>query len=435
MAKKSLILDNGDGRVALSNTSSVSLDDGAGSNMSASYMTASSLSLSGIGVGQVKILSASNGAFSSAFPNGTVPGGAIAFDGSKWVTSSLLVQDYSGSAYGDLSGSYESGVQVKNISNVNTGTLPVAFGGTGKSLAASQAYILKVSSSAGGTPVISALSASSGSILTTFGGAWTAIPPGYPDVRFYTSGSTGNTFTWTKPAGARFARVILQGAGGGGGGSAGSGTGVLLYNGGGGGAGAFTDITIDVLNVASVTVTTGIGGLGGVYGTTIGNITAGAAGSQTSFISGTISLTAGAGGGGVAGNAANNAAGGSGGAAMSVSNGGYSKTGDAGATGGAARRTVYGICGGGSAGGYQNSSIVVPIISSTSFGYPITADGIDISTLNFIASTSYAGTNGTGPTPVRVGYGAGGSGGNWQDRATGLRADQGGNGYVIVISW
>ncbi len=76
MAKKSLILDNGDGRVALSNTSSVSLDDGAGSNMSASYMTASSLSLSGIGVGQVKILSASNGAFSSAFPNGTVPGGA-----------------------------------------------------------------------------------------------------------------------------------------------------------------------------------------------------------------------------------------------------------------------------------------------------------------------------------------------------------------------
>ena len=428
MAKKSLILDNGDGRVAFSNTSSVSLDDGAGSNMSASYMTVGSLKLSGVGVGQTKLLSASNGTFST-FPDGTVNGGAIAFDGSKWVTSSLLVQDYSGSAYGDLSGSYESGVQVKNISNVNTGILPVAFGGTGKSLAASQAYILKVSSSAGGTPVISALSASSGSIVTTYGGAWTAIPPGYPDVRFYTSGSTGNTFTWNKPAGARFARVILQGAGGGGGGTK---TGVI---GCGAGAGAFTDITLDVSSIASATITAGIGGVGGIC-TNTNAPTNGLSGGSSSFISGSINLLANGGSFGLAGTVFG-LAGGAGGSAMSISSGGYSKTGGAGAGNSVnTKTTVYGIAGGGGNGNWTDLSgpIVVPIINSTCFGYSITSDGIDISTINFkqaVFPDEYA------ANAVALNYGVGGSSSRFTAASDSVthRSCKGGNGYVIVISW
>ena len=406
MAKKSLILDNGDGRVAFSNTSSVSIDDGAGSNMSASYMTASSLSLSGIGVGQTKLLSASNGTFST-FPDGTVNGGAIAFNGTSWVTSSLLVQDYSGSAYGDLSGSYESGVQVKNISNVSSGTLPVSFGGTGNALSASQAYILKVSSSAGGTPVISALSASSGSIVTTYGGAWTSIPPGYPDVRFYTSGSTGNTFTWNKPAGARFARVILQGAGGGGGGGA-----AATYNGAGGGSGGFTDITLDVFNTSSVAVTASLGGNGGSVGAS------GTAGGATIF----GSYTAGGGGGGGVG--ANSAANyGTGGAGL-TKNGGY---GAASVT--TVGQTVYSTPSGGAAGSNSPAKgSIVAILNNKNFGYHVTSDGQDLSTSLIDASGSNGGSGGV--IPSRPNYGAGGGGGQ-----IGFAGGPGGHGYALIISW
>lgn len=403
MAKKSLILDNGDGRVTFSNTASVSLDDGADNNMSASFMTASSLSISGLGVGQVKLLSASNGTF-NIFSDGTVDGGAIAFDGTRWVTSSLLVQDYSGSAYGDLSGTYESGVQVVNISNVNAGTLPVAFGGTGRSLASSQALILKVSASAGQTPVISALSASSGSVLTTYGGAWTAIPPGYPDVRFYTSGSTGNTFTWNKPSGARFARIILQGAGGGGGG-------FNVSNGGGGGSGGFTDITIDLAFISTLLVTASLGGNGSVS-------SAGSNGGAT-YVGRPTSPTEYYANGGVGGgvNSALPTAGGT----------GITKNGGAGAgANGTAAETVYGMPSGGGRGAGA-AGTVVHIISNKNFGYHITYDGIDIST-SLIAASGSAGASTS--IPVRPGYGAGGGGG-----VSGYAGGPGGHGYALIISW
>lgn len=65
--------------------------------------------------------------------------------------------------------------------------------------------------------------------------------------------STSGTYTWTKPDGCRYVRVLVVGAGGGG-----------CGHGEGGGAGGFAEKWIDVTSVSSVTVT--VGGRGGGTG-------------------------------------------------------------------------------------------------------------------------------------------------------------------------
>ncbi len=92
--------------------------------------------------------------------------------------------------------------------------------------------------------------------------------------------------------------------------------------------------------------------------------------------------------------------------------------------------TIYGACGGGGAGGWFDRATVVPMIQSTCFGYNITSDGIDISSLNFSQ-----GTDGYTSTPTQAKYGAGGGAKPYNTGVAGSRSDQGGNGYVIVISW
>ncbi len=435
MAKKSLILSNNDGRVTFSNTGSLWYDD-VTLSITGSEISASSIAFAGISVNKLMYVSGS-----SILPvvTGTVNNGALVWNAttSQWSASADIVEYYTGSAGGDLSGTFgQIGFPVvKNISNVSSGTLSAFYGGTGANIPTGTNILLKATS--GSFTYLSASAASSGSLVTaTSQNGWTLAPPAYqPDVRFYTSGSTGNTFTWTKPTGARFARVILQGAGGGGGGST-SNNAPSALNGGGGGAGAFTDVTIEISSVSSASVTTGIGGNGGICNV-VASTTNGLSGSITSFTTnaGTV-LSANAGLGGVRTSGANTNAGGAGGTAMSVANGGYSKTGDAGATGGAAQRTVYAICGGGGAGGWYNRSIITPIIQSTSFGYSTTSDGVNLSMLTFAS-----GTNGNLTTPERAGYGGGGAAavaGSTvapTQRAAGVTSDHGGHGYVLVISW
>lgn len=402
MAKKGIILSNGDGRVTWTNTASVSIDDGTGgsvaNNISASFISASSLVLTGISAATTRILSASNGTFST-FGTGTAAtdGGSIVYNGTSWVATNIKSYDYSGSVGGDLSGSYgyESDVKVTNIGNVSSGTLPVNFGGTGASLTKANNFVMDVSRSAGGTPTFSTISVNSGSMLVTSDNKWQSLKPSYvPDVRYYLSGSTGNTFTWNRPINAKFARVILQGAGGGGGGGGSN-------QGGGGGSGGLTDIILDVSSIQTASVTVGLGGAGGAIS---GN---GSTGGSSIF----SAYSASGGGGGIGGTRT----GGSGGI-------GITKNGGAG--GGASGATVYDMPSGGAGGGGNPGTIIQTLSGSyKNFGYSIATDGIAVVINNVSGSSASA-------NQPANGSGAGGGGG-----LTNIAGGRGGNGYALIISW
>lgn len=75
---------------------------------------------------------------------------------------------------------------------------------------------------------------------------------------------TDNTYTWTKPSGCRFVKIMCQGGGGGGGARY-----VAINssaNGAGGGGGGFSEVILNALNLPDyVTITCGKGGLGSTY--------------------------------------------------------------------------------------------------------------------------------------------------------------------------
>lgn len=433
MAKKSIILDNGDGRVAFSNTASFYYEDSnltlTGSEISASQQ----LNFPNIPANKLVYISGSTKNLVKVV-DGTVNKGALVWNSttSQWSASSDIVESYTGQTDGNyLSGSFNDpgGVKVINISSVSSGTLPTGYGGTGANIPAGNNVLLVAKS--GSYSYLSASASASGSVVTATSNGWALMQPAYqPDVRFYTSGSTGNTFTWTKPAGAKFARVILQGAGGGGGGSR---CGASIYNGSGGGAGAFTDVVIDVSAISTASVTAGIGGQGGANAFNAVP-TSGVAGGNSTVDANGIALSAGGGAGGLSATANTGRAGGAGGLAMSVSSGGYSKTGGAGAPNGTSVSvpyyTAYGICGGGGAGGFNNGPEIITMIQSTCFGYTTTSDGIDISTLNFKKAKSSDYSPG-----ATADYGVGGTAAAGSAANIGGNSCNGGNGYILIISW
>lgn len=442
MAKKSFVLSNDDGRVSFSITSSVSIDDGITTGIagaiSASQLYVTTLTASSLGVsnGTGSFLSASStGILARSTLTGSFSSGALGWNGTAIVATNVIPGDYSGSSAinTDISGNYSDDIKVVGIGNVFSGSLPVAFGGTGltgSQYAASNRLILKVSGST--APVISTLSASaSGTIIASGEGRFHVQPPSYqPDVRFY---NTPGTHTWTRPIGARFARVILQGAGGGGGGSwSASG------NGGGGGSGAFTDLIVDVSALSSGVIVVGLGGTGGNTGVSSN----GTGGGQTSFAApGLTTITAGGGGGGTGATSPtdNTNPGGAAGAAMTgIVAGGYSKAGVAGAnalgsgTAGVPFNTAYGVPGGGGAGGWYNRSAVVQFIASPNFGYSLQTAG-DNSVLQSLQF--FSGSEGVAGK-ANLGAGGGAVVASLAKPAGSVtKSDNGGDGYALIISW
>jgi hypothetical protein len=126
---------------------------------------------------------------------------------------------------------------------------------------------------------------------TTYGrknGAWAAVSSGGSggcDVQTFGSASSSGSFTWTKPAGAKWVEILLFGAGGGGGSGGRYATSSARFGGGGGGAGGVFYSRINAAYLgATETVVVGAGSAGGAsvsVDTTAGNN--GTVGNNTTF--------------------------------------------------------------------------------------------------------------------------------------------------------
>lgn len=445
MAKKSIILSNGDGRVTFSNTSSVYIED-SNENIFIDQLTASSITLNNVAGGSQLISS-------SAGTAGNVPagqeGGALQWNGSAWVTSSLQVIQYSGSAGGDLAGTYPDPTVV-SIANVDSGTLPINHGGTGKSLESSDKSLLLVSGS-GVDAVYSTLSGTvSGTILTNVDGQWKFMPPKYaPDVQFFTASGNTYTYTWTKPEGAKMARVVCLGGGGGG---ARGRSDISPASGGGGGAGGLSDQIIYIENISNALITIGSGGAPGIWGITSSNYypSSGYGGGNSSFSSSKnyIYAEGGGGGDGVLGlNPATNTVmfttyDMSGKVAGLGGRGNVGIGGNGATTVGINAPNTYGMPSGGGYGATTTvtaskaGTVSTTYFSMFNYGYSIDKFG------NSISITMASGSNGAASaaevpaTPLLYGAGGGGGYASGSNGSQNLgRAASGSAGYVLVISW
>ena len=126
---------------------------------------------------------------------------------------------------------------------------------------------------------------SDGSTYGRNNGAWVVAGGGGGASTDYQAFTTAGTFTWTKPAGAKWVEIVMWGGGGGGGSGARQATSVLRLGGGGGGGGGMLLARMNASSLgATQSVVVGAGGTSGVPASSdTSNGGAGGAGGNSTF--------------------------------------------------------------------------------------------------------------------------------------------------------
>jgi hypothetical protein len=328
----------------------------------------------------------------------------------------------------DLQGSLDAKLATANNLSELTATASTARTNLGLGTAAVEPATKLVPSGGTTGQVLSKVSATSWDLQwsTAGGGGGGGI-----DIQTFGTSTTSGTFTWTKPAGAKWVEFILMGAGGGGGTGARQATSANRGGGGGGSPGAFFigKCKADRLG-ATESVVVGAGGAGGAAVTvnsSIGNV--GINGGQTVF-------SFGGAGGGLGGGNGSTAGGGGGGGSRSgllfnatINNltGGNGALANGGAGQSASNYMLIGTGGGGGAG---SGGGVTTNRDGGVGGQFFSASGTtglrNISILGGTGGTS-AGVQATAGTDQND-YLAGGTGGGGGFYRTGVVGGNGGNG-------
>lgn len=251
--------------------------------------------------------------------------------------------------------------------------------------------------------------------------------------------SSVGSSTWTKPSGAKFVHILLF-AGGGGGGSgrrrgAANVASTACSGGGGGSAGGRTEIWLDASVLSSTgTVTVGDGGTGAVAITVDAtNGLPGGGGSPTTFVSGSVSISArGPSAGGFGGSTGASGGGVQPGSSFTSSSSGtslYTPTGGGGATAAGSDGNRGGYQAGGGGGG---SGKIATVTSASNGGVGgIGGAAIDSSTVasggGGAAGVVATPTGGNGADASLYYLGGAGGGGGFSDSTT---SGNGGNGGI-----
>jgi hypothetical protein len=319
---------------------------------------------------------------------------------------------------------------------------------------------------------------SNGSQYARQDGAWAVVTGGGGggggvNVQTFGSSSSSGTFTWTKPANAKWVEIYLWGSGGSGGSGAKQATTSIRSGGSGGGGGTFLYESINAEKLGSTETVVVAAGAAGVAGRTTDNtngITGNSVSTATSF---SIYRAT----NGSNGSAGNNIGSPSGGTSKSSQNSiytlsGYGAGGNGNTAGGGAATSQGGVIhvptgGGGGAGAQANvttnasggigGQIGSPLAGSGS--YVTISGGSGGSTLGVAATagtsatTNYtqAGTgggggfyisgsgNGTNNAGAAGGWpGGGGGGGGAVDNGAGITSGasgSGANGFVVVVTY
>jgi len=199
------------------------------------------------------------------FADGTTQTTAYTGGGGSWLGNRISI--YAGYLYDEDSSTYVSNLTLYGSSTVNAQNLTLQASGGG---VLTFADATTQSTAAVGIPT----GGTTGQVLTknsstNYDASWATAGGGGVDVQTFGSPTTSGTFTWTKPANAKWVEIFLVG-GGGSGGSGGRYATTSGRSGGGAGSGApvlYSRIGADALG-ATETVVVGAGGVGNAGKTT-----------------------------------------------------------------------------------------------------------------------------------------------------------------------
>lgn len=256
MANKKIIVSSGDGKYQQINAS---VDE---NQLSASYLSINTGSFSALGNG---LLQAVNGKVENL--TGSANNYKLAYDPD--MGKFISVASVTASLGGDLSG-LSSAARVKSVANVTSGILSTANGGTGTYSFGIDNLVTTNGDGLLYTPnnlnKIVAVG-EGGNIVFADTGILNFTPMTETLVYLYTgsvgAAQTGFSYTWTKPQGARYIRVICQAGGGSGHPGNNSSSSTSRYTGRGGSGGGHSDVTFNAFYLPTVCqVFAGNGGTG-----------------------------------------------------------------------------------------------------------------------------------------------------------------------------